>query len=263
MTVKTVCDTLEAFAPLQFQESYDNAGLVLGHPDQAVTGILICLDVTEAVLDEAIALNCNLIVSHHPLIFRSLKKLVGEGRVEACLIKAIKNDIALYAGHTNVDAVINGVNGQIADRLGLINRSILQPAGTTDQHGVFGLGMVGDLITPEAPLAFLKRVKTLFECKVLRYSQPSKALVTRIAVCGGAGNEFIEQARMAGADVLLTGEARYHDFFTEGLGILLVDAGHFETEQFTKVLFLDLLSKKIPTFAVHISTAERNPVNYL
>lgn len=261
--VKAVCDTLEAFAPLQFQESYDNAGLIVGRPDQTVTGVLICLDVTETVIDEAISLGCNLIVSHHPLIFRGIKNLIGEGRVEACLIKAIKHDIALYAGHTNVDAVIDGVNGQIADRLGLINRSILHPMGATDQHGTYGIGLVGDLTTPEPTHDFLKRVKNLFDCQSIRYSQPQTSTVSRIAVCGGAGNEFIEQARQAGAEVLLTGEAKYHEFFTEGLGIMLVDAGHFETEQFTKALFFDLLSKKFPTFAVRISTTERNPVNYL
>lgn len=261
--VKAVCDTLEAFAPLPFQEGYDNAGLILGNPDQAVTGILVCLDVTEAVIDEAVSLGFNLIVSHHPLIFRGLKKVVGEGRVEACLIKAIKHDVALYAGHTNVDAVINGVNGQIADRLGLINRRILQPSGTTDEHGEYGLGLVGELAAPEDPLVFLQRIKTLFQCHTLRHSRLPRQAISRVAVCGGAGNECIPLASRAGADVLLTGEARFHDFFTEGLGIMLVDAGHFETEQFTKALFLDILSKKFPTFAVRISTAERNPVNYL
>lgn len=261
--VSAVCDYLEAFAPLRFQESYDNAGLILGNPHQAVSGVMVCLDVSETVIDEALAHSCNLIVSHHPLIFKGLKKIVGDGRVEACLIKAIKHNMALYAGHTNVDAVINGVNGQIADQLGLTNRLILKTAGNTEVHGDYGLGLVGELPEPEAPLAFLQRVKSLFNCHTVRYSAPFTEYLRRVAVCGGAGNDCLEQARQAGADVLLTGEARFHDFFTEGLGIMLVDAGHFETEQFTKALFFDLLSKKFPTFAVRISTTERNPVNYL
>jgi len=263
-TVNDICRVVEEFAPLSYQETYDNAGLVLGSRDMELTGILVSLDVTEAVIDEAVNLGYNMIVSHHPLIFRGVKTITGKNHIENCLIKAIKNDIALYAGHTNVDSVFEGVNGKMAEKLGLQNCSILAPhPSASSEDEPYGLGMVGDLPMAESEEEFLQRVKETFHCKRLRYSQPTGNKVRRVALCGGSGAEFIEQAKMAGADAFLTGEARYHEFFTQGQNILMIDAGHYETEQFTKEVFFDLFSKKLPTFAVRISEVEKNPVHYL
>jgi dinuclear metal center YbgI/SA1388 family protein len=261
--VKDICETIEAFAPLTFQEPEDNVGLLVGNPETSLTGVLICLDVTEAVIDEALITGCNMIVSHHPLLYKGIKQVVGSGRVERCLIKAIKHDLSIYASHTNIDSVIEGVSGELANQLGMKNVSILSVAGTSETHGEYGLGVVGDLETPVDEASFLGTIKSLLNGQSIRHSVPTGKTVSRVAICGGSGSSYLAEARRAGATVLLTGEARFHEFFTEGLGIMLVDAGHFETEQHTKALFFNLISKKFPTFAVRISSAEANPVNYL
>jgi len=261
-TVNDISGIIEAFAPLSYQESYDNAGLIIGTRDAVLTGVLVCLDVTEPVIDEAMDLGFNMIVSHHPLIFKGIKSITGKNHTEKCLVKAIKNDIAIYAGHTNVDAVRHGVNGKMAEKLGLQNCRILSPV-SSESGEEYGLGMVGDMPSAESEKDFLKRVKETFHCERLRYSEPTGKQIRKVALCGGSGSEFIELAKAAGADVFLIGEARFHEFFTQGQNILMIDAGHYETEQFTKEVFFDLISKKIPTFAVQISRVERNPVYYL
>ena len=264
ITVDDICRVLENFAPLSYQETYDNAGLILGSRNVELTGVMVCLDVTEAVIDEAIELGDNMIVSHHPLIFKGIKSITGKNYIENCLVKAIKNDIAIYAGHTNVDSVQEGVNGKMAEKLGLLNCRILVPGTSESFDGKeYGLGMIGNLPAGESEMNFLHKVKTTFHCQRLRHSELTGKTIQRVAVCGGSGSEFIEQAKAAGADVFLTGEARYHEFFTKGQNILMIDAGHYETEQFTKEVFFDLISKNFPTFAVRISRAEKNPVYYL
>lgn len=261
--VKDVCLLIEEFAPLSYQESYDNSGLIFGDLETQLTGVLICLDISEPVIDEAICLGYNMIISHHPLIFRGIKNLTGNGHVELCLIKAIKHDIAIYGGHTNVDSVINGVNGKIAEKLGLNNIEILTPENNrTDLSEKHGLGIIGELNIPIKEEEFLELVKKTFSCSTLRHSSLIGKSVKKVAVCGGSGSEFIINAKNAGATVFLTGESSFHEYFTEGMGIMLVDAGHYETEQYTKELFFELISKKIPTFAVRISTEEQNPVHY-
>jgi dinuclear metal center YbgI/SA1388 family protein len=261
--VQDICDLIESFAPLNLQESYDNAGLLVGKPEWVLNGVLIALDVTEPVINEAIEHGCNLIISHHPLIFKGIKQLTGVGRVNTCLIKAVKHDMAIYAGHTNVDAVLNGVNGMIADKLGLVNTRILVPVQTDTAGNPAGPGLIGDLVDPMDELSLMEQIKARFCCASLQYSKLTGRPVKTVAVCGGSGSEYLEAARRAGATVFFTGEAKHHEFFTDGLEILLVVAGHFETEQFTKQLFFDLITKKFPTFAVRVSTEEKNPVNYL
>lgn len=253
---------MEDFAPLSYQEPYDNAGLILGYRDTLLSGVMICLDVSEAVIDEALECGCNLIISHHPLIFKGIKSVTSKNHVEHCLVKAIKNDVSVYAGHTNVDAVCNGVSGVMAKKLGLLNSTPLVPCSSANSNEC-GLGMVGDLPHPENEDAFLRRVKDVFGCRCLRHSKPMGREIRRVAVCGGAGSAFLTQANSAGADVFITGEARFHEFFTEGINALLVDAGHYETEQFIKEVFFELISKKFPTFAVRVSKKEKNPVYYL
>lgn len=259
--VKDISRLIEDFAPLSFQESYDNSGLIIGNEEMDLTGVLICLDITENVIEEAILHNLNMIVSHHPLIFKSIKKISSKNRVDSCVIKAIKNDIAIYSGHTNVDSVINGVNGKIAEKLGLTNLRILDPS-TSNSENVYGLGVIGDLTNPVSETEMLHKIKDTFKCKFLKHSSLCNNEVKTIAVCGGSGSEFLYKAKEEGANLFLTGESSFHEYFINDLNILFVDAGHYETEQFTKEIFFDLISKKFPTFAVRISNTEMNPVHY-
>lgn len=260
-TIGDVCTVIEKFAPLSLQESYDNAGLILGDRNREVTGVLIALDATLDVIDEAIRLGSNLIVTHHPFIFKGLKTITGKNHTENCLIKAIRNDIAIYAGHTNVDSVRGGVNERMADKLGLSETSILVPVHQTSCD--CGLGMIGMLPEPLSETDFLNLVKKTFHCERIRFSALTGKSVRKVAMCGGSGSEFLENALTMGADAYLTGEAKYHEFFTHASEILLVDAGHYETEQFTKDIFFELLSENFSTFAVRISEVETNPVHYL
>jgi dinuclear metal center YbgI/SA1388 family protein len=363
MQIKTVTEIIEAFAPLALQEKYDNAGLLIGNLERPVSGVLICVDVTEAVINEAILMHINLIIAHHPLIFNGLKKITGQDEVERCIIKAIKNDIAIYAAHTNVDNVIDGVNGRIADKIGLINRRILQPktgmlvklvtfvpklhvqrvreaifeAGAghignydacsynSEGYGSFranskatpfvgevnkihyeeetrievilpeyiqnkviasmikahpyeepaydvfrllneyrqvGSGLTGELIEAENESDFLQRIRVLFGGNPIRHTALSGNKIKRVAVCGGSGSFLLQDAIKAGADIFISADFKYHDFFGAENKIIIADVGHFETEQFTKELFFDIIRKKLPTFAVHISKVNTNPIIY-
>ncbi|MFT4023181.1 MAG: Nif3-like dinuclear metal center hexameric protein [Flavihumibacter sp.] len=363
MQIQELLQQLEAVAPAAYQESYDNAGLITGHPEWNCTGVLVSLDATEAIVDEAIRLHCNLVVAHHPIVFGGLKKINGKNYVEKAVIKAIKNDIALFAIHTNLDNVFQGVNGKIADLLGLQQRAILQPkrnnlrklvvfvpasheqpllealfaAGAggigdytecsfgSEGQGSFrpgadtrpfsgqpgqrhlaaekrleliypqpleraivtalrkahpyeepafdlipldneydrvGSGMIGTLEAPLPEKAFLEQLKTVFHVPVIRHSPPTGKPISRVAVCGGAGSFLVSRALAAGADAFVTADLKYHEFFDANDRLLLADAGHFETEQFTIDLLYDILAGKFPTFAVFKTGLKTNPVNY-
>jgi dinuclear metal center YbgI/SA1388 family protein len=364
MRIQQVTDILEDFAPPSLQESYDNAGLIIGSRKNEVSGILISLDVTEEVIDEAIALGYNLIVAHHPIVMGAIKRFNGNNYVERCVIKAIKHDIAIYACHTNADSVLNGVNGKICEKLGLTNCKILAPkngellkmvtfvpqdyaekvrtsifnagAGHIGHYdscsfnvsgeGTFrageqtnpfvgqvgelhaekeirietiipsylqgkvlnallsshpyeevaydfyplensweqaGSGMVGDLETPEDEMLFLHRVKEIFECGSIKYTPLLHKSIKKVAVCGGAGSFLLNKAKAAKADVFISGDFKYHQFFDAEDEIVIADIGHFESEQFTKELFFELLTKKIPNFAIRLSNVNTNPIKYL
>jgi dinuclear metal center YbgI/SA1388 family protein len=363
MEVKSIAQIIESFAPLALQESYDNAGLLVGNPDMLTTGALLCIDVTEAVIDEAIALNVNLVISHHPLIFNGLKKITGQNEVQRCVIKAIKHDIAIYAAHTNIDNVIEGVNGRIADKIGLIKRTVLQPkqnllklvtfipklhvqrvreaifeagAGTignydscsfnAEGYGSFranenakpfvgetdkihyeeevkievilpdylsdkvlismikahpyeepaydiiplrnrfdnvGSGIVGELSDSIDEEVFLQQLKTIFGIKTIRHTALRGKPISKVAICGGSGSFLIPDAIKSKADIFISGDIKYHEFFQSENKIIIADVGHFETEQFTKDIFCDIIQKKLPTFAVHISKINTNPIIYL
>ncbi len=329
-----------------------------------VRAVLLCVDVTEDVIDEALSLNANLIVAHHPLIFSGLKKITGYTSTERIVIKAIKNDVAVYAAHTNLDSVTGGVNSKICEKLGLKKCRILAPAtgelrklvtfvpndqaekvrmaifeagagkiGEYDQcsynlegHGTFrgsentnpfvgeqgklhfeeetrietifpviyqtkvinallkvhpyeevaydvyplennyekvGIGMVGELDTPEEEDIFLAALKDIFKIPVIRHSVLLGKPIQRVAVCGGSGSFLIQKAISANADIFLTGDMKYHQFFEADNEIIIADIGHYESEQFTKEIFYDLLTKKFPKFAVHLSKIVSNPINYL
>jgi len=364
MQLKEITRFIESVAPLALQESYDNSGLLIGNPADEVFGILISLDITEAIIDEAISKNLNLIVAHHPIIFSGLKKLNGKNYIERCVAKAIKNDIALYAAHTNLDSVFGGVNSKICEKLELQNCQVLAPvpgflkklvtfvptadaekvrkalfdagAGNIGNYdscsfnqsgfGSFrgnertnpyvgeknqlhfeeetrietifpkhiqtrviqsllnahpyeevaydiypldnefnqaGIGMIGELDSPVDELKFLQKVKETFHCSVIKHTQLLGKPIRKVAVCGGSGSSYLSKAIAQKADVFISGDFKYHQFFDAEQQIIIADIGHFESEQFTKEVFYELLTKKFPKFAVHLSALNTNPVSYL
>lgn len=364
MRVQDITSYLESLAPLQLQESYDNAGLIVGSPQQEVTQVLLSLDCTEAVVDEAIEKGCNLIISHHPIVFGGLKKINGKNYVERVVIKAIKNDIALYAIHTNLDNVFDGVNAMIMDKLGIADRKILSsktgvlkklvtfaPTADADKvraalfeagagnignyseasfnaegFGTFkgneqtnphvgepgkqhqepelkieviypayleskllkalftahpyeevaydlyqltnttdriGAGMVGELDQPVAEPDLLESLKTIFNVPVIRHTALLNKPIKKVAVCGGAGSFLLGDAMRAGADIFITGDFKYHQFFDAEDKLVIADIGHYESEQFTPQLLADILNKKFSSFAFLLSGINTNPINYL
>lgn len=364
MQASEIIKYLEELAPPSLQESYDNSGLLVGDPKTEVTGVMVSLDCTEDVIDDALSQGCNLIISHHPIVFGGLKRFNGKNYVERTVIKAIKNDVLLYAIHTNLDNVSEGVNHRIAERLGLQNPKILAPkknllkkivtycpsahaenvrkamfeagAGTIGNYdqcsfniegtGTFrgnentnpyvgnkgemhsepelrieviapdfkvkdvlssmkkahpyeevafdiypmeniwkevGSGMVGDLPEEVDALEFLKSLKTTMKTDCVRYTLPHKKNVKRIAVCGGAGSFLLGNAVGAGADVFITGDYKYHQFFDAENRIIIADIGHYESEQFTIELLAEKLAQKFITFAPRLTRVKTNPINYL
>jgi dinuclear metal center YbgI/SA1388 family protein len=358
------CSYLDSAVPLSLQESYDNSGLQVGLPGTELSSALISLDVTEEVLDEAIALGCNLILSHHPLIFNGIKRLSDRSFTEKIIYKAVKHDIAVYSSHTNLDIIAGGVSRKMAEKLNLNGVKVLAPlAGRLlklvtfipDQHlervknavfaagagiigkydmcgysvsgtGSFrgnensnpfagekgklhfenetrfetvlyshlrekvisalleshpyeevaydlyslennnielGLGCTGDLQEPLSEMEFLDLVSRVFDSKGIRYSKLTGKRISKVALCGGSGSSLIKPALASGSDVFLTADLKYHNFFEAENMILLVDAGHFETEKFATEVLKDLIIKKFPKFAVRFSETITNPINYL
>jgi len=364
MQIFNVTAILEQLAPLSYQESYDNSGLIVGDPLMTLKGILITLDVTPEVIDEAHQKGLNLIVSHHPIIFSGLKKITGKTYVEQAVIKAIKNDIAIYAAHTNLDSVKGGVNSRIGDKLGLTNLKFLKqlegelvklvvfvPAKEAERvrkamydagagqignydccsynlegEGTFraveganpfvgkinelhveaeirvevivqktriskvvkkmisvhpyeevaydiypllnsynevGMGMIGELIEPISEIDFLKKVKKDFGLKVIRHTSLLGKKIKRVAFCGGSGAFLINQAIASEADIFITGDVKYHQFFDAEGKIVIADIGHFESEQYTIDIFYEYLLKNFSKFAVLKTEINTNPINYI
>jgi dinuclear metal center YbgI/SA1388 family protein len=262
MKIKQITNFLESYAPLSYQESYDNCGLIVGDAKSEVKGALITLDCTEAVIDEAIATGCNLVIAHHPIIFSGLKKLNGSNYIERTVIKAIKNNIAIYAIHTNLDNVHNGVNAKIAEKLGLINCKVLSLKQEVNSDLV-GSGIIGELKTPVNTEVFLESLKTKMQTKCIRHTLIVKEKIQRVAVCGGSGSFLLKNAKAAKADVFITADFKYHEFFDAENKIVIADIGHYESEQFTKDLIYDLLVKNFTKFAVRLSKVNTNPIKYL
>jgi len=364
MKIKQILTILEEMAPLAYAEDFDNVGLIVGNQDNEATGVLVCHDALENVIDEAIAKNCNLVVCFHPILFSGLKKITGKNYVERAVIKAIKNDIAIYAVHTALDNHKNGVNKIFCDALGLNNTKVLVPkqnfiqklityttpenadkvrnalfeagAGTignydncsfnsdgfstyqgnensnpvigtkgeltqTDeikievtfekylqskilkalfsnhvyeevayeiyelqnQHQNIGLGMIGSLETPMSETEFLTFVKDKMQCGSIRHSAFLNKNISKVAVLGGSGSYAIKNAIQAGADVYLTADLKYHNFYESENQILIADIGHFESERYTKNYIVDFLKEKITNFAIVLSEENTNPVKYL
>jgi dinuclear metal center YbgI/SA1388 family protein len=266
MKIKEICDAIEQYAPLRLQEEWDNAGIQVGDPEAPITGVLLCTDATEAVVAEAIERGYNLVISHHPLIFRGLKKIMGRTPVERTVAMAIKHDITIYSAHTNMDSAWQGVSFRMADKIGMTNVQFLddnQVAPYGEPHcEVAGCGVVGD-IEPMPAREVLQRVKQAFEVGAVRYSGDGDCMVSRVALCGGAGSFLLDKAVAMGAQLYVTADMRYHDFLDNNQRIVVADIGHYESEHFTKEIFLEIIQKKSPTFAVAFAKNEINQVNYL
>lgn len=255
--VKDVTAAIEEFAPLSLQEKWDNSGLCIGSPDAQVTSVLLGLDCTPELVDEAVSVGADMIVTHHPLIFSGLKKISPDDPVGLAVMKAVSAGISVYAAHTSADKVIAGVSGAMARRLGLMNIEVLDAEG----EGI-GLGTVGDFPEPMDARAAIEYVKEKFNLAAVRTSRPPDCLISRVAMCGGAGGSLIGKAAEAGAQLYLCGDISYHNFFTRP-GFMIMDVGHYESEiEIVDILFA-LLKKKFPTFAVRITANLRgNPVYY-
>ena len=363
MTIKDIVLHLESIAHPSLQEGYDNAGLLTGAYSAACTGVLVCLDCTEAVVEEAVSTGCNLVVAHHPILFTGLKKLNGNNYVERTIISAIKHNIGIYAIHTNLDNVLQGVNGSIADRLGLVNRAVLLPkkavlkklhtfvplqyaegvrnalfetgAGSIGKykdcsfnvegegsfrggedtnpfvgakgerhlekevrvevifpahlqeavvkalltahpyeevaydivpidntHQGIGSGLAGELPVEMNERSFLTFLKSCFELEVIRHTRLTGHPVRKVAVCGGAGSFLIQKAIAVKADFFISSDIKYHEFFDANDQLVVADIGHYESEQYTTALLLEILQQKFPTFALLKSKVITNPVHY-
>lgn len=364
MLIKDITKFLESWAPSSLQESYDNSGLLLGEQTEEINQILISLDITEEVLDEAIATKCDMIIAHHPFIFKGVKRIGNSHWIDRCIRKAIKHNIAIYAIHTNLDNVHTGVNKKIAEKIGLINTKILAPkkdtlskltvfvpsnnsarvlnamydagAGNIGNYdhcsfqvegtGTFrgnensnptigkqgeeehvtetrcevlvanhqinpvisamiqahpyeevahylsplsninqevGSGMIGDLPKPVESTAFLKELKTKMDLNIIRHTKIVSDKIAKVAVCGGSGSFLLNTAIAKGADIFITADFKYHDFFEANDQIMIADIGHYESEVFTKELLLDTLTKNFTKFAFRLSQVDTNPIKYL
>ena len=277
LRIHEIVSAFEAVAPLALQESYDNSGLIVGDRDAEVTRALLCLDCTEAVVEEAIVKGCDIIISHHPIVFGGLKRFTGGDYVQRTVIKAIQNNIAIYACHTNLDNVLRrGVNERIAQQLGFDVERVLRPiaadfgsfassGGVVDSE-VFrtaGAGILCNLQKPMNVLDFLQHVKERMGAEVVKYTKCDVEVVGKVAICGGAGSFLIGDALRAGADAFITSDVKYHEFFDAQGKMLLCDIGHYESEKYTIDLFSNILSAKFPKFATIFAGTITNPIDYL
>ena len=266
-----VVDALEHYAPLPLQEGYDNAGLQVGLTEAVeVSGALLCLDVTEDVVDEAIQKGCNLIVSHHPLIFRKLARISDENYVQRTVRKAIKNDIAIVSMHTNMDAAKGGVNFKIAEKLGLRNLRFF--GGEKEIDGVKGgEGVIGEITDETDTLHadgiaaddLVLMLRERFQAECVQCNQLLRRPIRKVALCGGAGSFLLDAAIAAGADAFITGEMHYHEFFGHEQEIQICVIGHYQSEQFTSEIFRSIITEKCPGVKCEISEINTNPIIYL
>ncbi len=262
--IRDLCGFLQEIAPLKFQEDYDNAGLIVGDINQEIKGVVVCLDSTEKVIEEAINMGCNVVVAHHPIVFSGLKKITGRNYVERAIIKAIKNDVAIYAIHTNLDNVLDhGVNEMIAKKLELLNPVILRPKEelSGDTYTV-GSGVIGELKNHMSSEDFLRYLKDEMDVNCIKHTELVRPTIKRVAVCGGSGGFLLNDAILAKADIFITSDYKYHEYFDADGKIIIADIGHYESEQFTIPLLHREISKNFSTFATHCTKVNTNPVNY-
>lgn len=261
MKIKQVLCALEQFAPLPLQESWDNAGLQVGLTEAEVSGALLCLDVNESIIDEAIAKGCNLIVSHHPLLFRGLKQVGDSNYVQRCVIKAIKNDIVVVSMHTNLDNAKDGVNWKIAEKLGLTDVEFFAQKSVDGVEA--GSGVVGYLAEPQAAAVFVQTVKARFQVACAQCNELLERPIRKVAICGGAGDFLLDDAVSQGADAFITGEMHYHQYFDYEQKIQICVIGHYQSEQYTTEVFADIISKACPEVRTVIAETNTNPIIYI
>ena len=251
---------LERFAPLPLQEGWDNAGLQIGLTEAEVSGALLCLDVNESIVDEAIEKGCNLIVSHHPLLFKGLKTISDGDYVQRTVMKAILNRIAIVSMHTNMDNAKGGVNYKIAEHLGLHDVEFFaEKSGNVEA----GSGVVGLLPEPMSATAFIQLVKERFGVKCAQCNELLLRPVNKVAICGGSGDFLLADAIAQGADVFITGEMHYHVYFGQEQKIQICVIGHYESEQFTSEIFKSIIEDECPGLPVMIAETSTNPIIYL
>ena len=261
MKIREVLSALEHFAPLPLQESWDNAGLQVGLTETEVSGALLCLDVNEKIVDEAIQKGCNLIVSHHPLLFRGLKTISDLTDVQRTVMKAIVHGICVISMHTNMDNAKGGVNFRIAEKLGL--RDVRFFASKIVDGIEAGSGVMGAL--PEALAAddFVQKVKKAFDVECAMCNELLRRKIQKVAICGGAGDFLLDEALKAGADAFITGEMHYHQYFGYEQRIQICVIGHYQSEQFTSEIFREIIERECPGIRTEIAEISTNPILYL
>ena len=257
MLLREIIDIIESVAPRGQQEAWDNSGLQVGDSSREIHSVLLAVDVSEAVVAEAIKEGCDMILSHHPLLFHGLKQLTGATPQERCVAEAIRHDIAIYSSHTSMDKALRGVSGRMAEQLGLQEIRILVPS---PEDARVGLGVIGNLPKPIHWSGWLKHVQQVFGADYVRYTEPVKSTVSRVALCGGAGAEFIPEAIAAGADTYLSADMKYHDMQAAAGQIMAVDIDHWVSEHFTRDIFAELLQGKVD---VRISQVDASPIHVL
>ena len=263
MKIKDVIHALERFAPLPLQEDYDNAGLQVGLTEAEVSGALLCLDVTEQVINEAEEKGCNMIVSHHPLIFRKLACISDCNDVQRCVFKAIQRGITIVSMHTNLDSAEGGVNYMIARQLDITHSSITQIGNQQDAEGVKGSNcIIGELSEPISAKDYIYKIKNIFNAGCVMTNELLTRPIKKIAICGGAGSFMLHEAIKAGADAFLTGEMHYHDYFGHEDEIQITVIGHYESEQYTKELLAEIIGKTCPDVRTVITAHNTNPIRY-
>ncbi len=265
MKVIELLDYLNQWAPLQYQESYDNSGHLVGNEQDQIESVLVSLDVTEDVIDEAITLDANVIVSHHPIIFSGLKSLTGKNYVQRIVQKAIKNNINLIAIHTNLDNVYyNGVNTYLAGILNLKNVCILKSKSEfSDEGQEIGSGAIGLLPESMDEEQFLIKMKSHLKLKTIKHTNFLNKKIKKVALCGGSGRFLLSEAIKQGAELFISSDFKYHEFFDADNQIVIADIGHFESEQHTIKMIHEILTNKFNNFATHYTKMNTNPVNYL
>ena len=253
MKIKEVLSALERFAPLPLQESWDNAGLQVGLTETEVSGALLCLDVNETIVDEAVAKGCNLIVSHHPLLFRGLKTISDLTDVQRTVMRAIQKGVAVVSMHTNMDNAEGGVNWRMAQKLGMQDVHYL----TENQ------GAVGVLPESMASIDFVQKVKQTFHVACAMCNELLRRPVRKVALCGGAGDFLLDEAVKAGADAFITGEMHYHQYFGYEQQIQILVIGHYQSEQYTAELFQEIIEQECPGIRAMIAETNTNPILYI
>ena len=261
MKIKEVLSALERFAPLPLQESWDNAGLQVGLTETEVSGALLCLDVTEKIVDEAIRKGCNLIVSHHPLLFRGLKTISDLTDVQRTVMKTICNGICVISMHTNMDNAKGGVNYKMAEKLGLRDVQFLAPKTVDGVES--GSGVIGYLSEAMASDDFVLKVKKSFGVECAMCNELLRRPIATVAICGGAGDFLLDEALKAGADAFITGEMHYHQYFGYEQQIQICVIGHYQSEQYTAEIFEDIIRQACPEVRMEIAETCTNPILYL